>query len=162
MAKIRQVRTAGVIVALVGMLSLWVGCSSEQKDRQIKGAIASKAKQEIAFAGMGYTVTQGVVILNGNCPTQKDKDQVETIVKQIAGVQQVQNNIVVGPVVLTKDRLLQQSVDSLLTKYPQVQGMVKDSVVVLEGKTKGTEAGKLMQALASLKVRGVKNQLQIQ
>lgn len=139
------------------LLLLFAGCSQAIKDRDVKSTIASRAKQEIAFAGVNYTVQNGLVILTGNCPTEKEKTKVEGAVKQTAGVKDVVSQILIAPVVLNSDFPLKQAADSVLQKYATVQATVKDSIVAVEGTVQNEKVGELINALQSLKPKGLIN-----
>jgi hypothetical protein len=143
------------------LLILLVSCSQSEKDKGIKEMIATNAKKEVAFAGVNFTVSNGVVTLTGNCPSEKDKSKVEETVQNTNGVKQIINQIVVAPVVLTNDHPLQQSVDSVLMKYPTVTGNVKDSVILIQGNIGSKKAQKLIKALQSLKAKGLTNEMVI-
>lgn len=155
-------KSIGVGKCCVGcflLLVLLLGCSQAEKDKGIKQMIGTAAKEDVAFAGVSYTVEQGVVTLTGSCPSEKQKGEVEKAVKQLAGVKKVVNEVVVAPVVLTADHPLQQSVDSVLMKYPSISARVKDSVIYVRGKADQKEAGKLMPVLQKLGAKAVQNEL---
>ena len=136
-------------------LALLLACSQKEKDIGIRQMISAQAKQEIAFAAVDYTVVNGVVTLRGSCATEQEKEKVESKVKGTSGVKDVQNNIIVAPVVLNGDHLLKRSVDSVLTNYPSVSGSVKDGIVYLQGQVNKSSAEKLRTTLTTLKLRTV-------
>ncbi len=146
-------------VILCSVLLLFTRCSQPERDKGIKQTIATTAKQELSFAGVNYIVKDGIVTLSGNAPSEKDKTKVESKVKNMAGVKEVVNQIMVAPVVLTGDFPLKQSVDSVLMKYPTVQATVKDSVIAVQGTIEGKKAQELFQALQQLRANGVTNGL---
>ena len=143
------------------LLFLLFSCSQSTKDQGIKEMIATKAKQEISFAGVNFLVEGGVVTLTGNAPTEKDKSEIEEKIKGVAGVKNVVNQLVVAPVVLDGNFSLKQSVDDILKKYPTVQAQVKDSIIALQGTIDSKKAQKLFKSIGQLKAKGVTNELVI-
>ena len=141
--------------------ALITGCTQQTKDKGIKQIIGSTAKEEIAFAGVSYSVKGGNVTISGICATEKEKTKVESEVKQTAGVKSVSNLITIAPVVLNGGHLLKKAVDSILMDYPAVQASVQDSVVYLQGQLKNGEVEKIMTALQALHPKVITNQLQI-
>jgi hypothetical protein len=57
--------------------------------------------------------------------------------------------------------MLQQSVDRVLKKYPTVQGVVKDSIITVQGNIDSKKAVKLFNALQRLNAKSVSNELVI-
>lgn len=74
---------------------LWffAACSQGQKDKDIEKMIGSQAKQTLAFAGVTFTVSNGIVTLQGACPTEEQRTGAEKKVRQTAGVKGVINEI---------------------------------------------------------------------
>jgi BON domain len=150
-------REKNLVVAVLCVIA--ASCSPKQKDKDIKAMLATTAKTDVTFAGVNYIVSNGVVTLSGACPAKKYKDQVVSTVKETSGVKRVVDHINIAPVQLTGDFALKQSVDSVLMKYPTVEATVQDSTVILQGQTEDKELPKLEQALSSLQVKGIENQL---
>lgn len=123
--------------------------------------ISVTAKEEPAFAGVNYTVENGEVTLRGNVPSEMERDKIANKVKEMAGVNDVVNDIIIAPIVLNTDYVLKKSVDSVLKKYPTVLATVQDSVIMVEGTIGSRKAQKLFNALQSLKAKGVTSQLVI-
>src|SRR5688500_16139939 len=96
------------LLFLVFICTLLWSCSQQTKDKDIKQMLVTKAKEEIAFAAVNYSIDKGVVALTGTCATDKERQQVEQEVKQTPGVKQVVNNILVAPVILDGEHLLKQ------------------------------------------------------
>ena len=103
-------------------------------DKDIKADIAQKAKNDINFAGVTYTVKDEVVTLSGNCPSVKSRLKVWQAVKDVTVVKEIINRVQISPVLLNDDFDLQQAADSILAGYPQAQATVKNHVVILDGK----------------------------
>ncbi|QJD95831.1 BON domain-containing protein [Mucilaginibacter robiniae] len=146
-------------VAVVAALSSIAGCSQQKKDKEIKADITIKAKTDVNFVGVNYTVDQGIVTLTGTSPAQKTKEAVEHTVKSINIIKGVNNQIKVGSVLLDNDYTLKLAVDSVLADYPAVEARVEQQVVTLLGKTPKQEAGKLLPAIDKLHPAKVENEL---
>lgn len=145
------------IVSLI--LCMQLSCSQKHKDKEAKADITVKAKSDPAFAGVRFVINNGVITLNGNCPIQQTKDKVESTVKDVYGIQQVVNDIQIAPVIIGTDQELKQSVDSILGQYPNVEAIVKDSMVQLQGQIQTKDEEKLLSAIQSLQPARTENQL---
>lgn len=141
-------------------LLLLMACNQHEKDKGIRQMINAQAREKIAFAGVEYSVQNGVVILRGTCSTEQERSEVESEVKQTSGVKEVQNQIIIAPVILTGEHLIKKAVDSVLADYPAVQASIRDSVVYLNGETDKQTSEKLLQALTTMKVKTI-NQLSV-
>ncbi|MCW3073917.1 MAG: transport-associated protein [Flaviaesturariibacter sp.] len=135
---------------LLSGLVLFAGCKQEKMDSEIKADITVKAKQEIGFAGLQYTVDKGVANLSGNCPSQKEKDRVLATVKKIAGIKSVSENIAIGPVLLDSTFSIKQSADSLLGKYNRAVAVLENNQVTLKGEVKSKDLPAIEAALQKL------------
>lgn len=147
-----------ILITLLGFTS----CSQQDRDKEIKADITVKAKSDVNFVGVNYTVTNGIVTLTGTSPTAKTKAAVEQTVKSINIIKGINNQLQIGPVVLDNDFTLKLAVDSVLAGYPAAQATVDDQVVVLTGKTSKQEAGKLLPAIDKLHPAKIDNQLILQ
>ena len=78
-------------------------CSQQNEDKNIKADLSAKAKNELNFAGVNFTVTDGVVTLTGNCGSEKSKNTVEETVKSVNTVKGINNKIVIAPVNINAD-----------------------------------------------------------
>lgn len=145
------------------ILVLIAGCGDRKsKDADVKADLVTKAKKEKAFSGVRFTVRNGIVTLNGICPTEKSKTTVESTVKGVYGVTSVVNNLAIGSVIIGTDEQLRESVDSVLKKYPAVQALVTDSAVLLEGQVEGKEAPKLAASIEKLRPKRLENRVVVQ
>lgn len=129
------------------------------KDSDIKQMLVSGSKTEAAFAGVNYSIEDGVVTLMGSVPSDKERGKVEERVKHTSGVKEVVNHLTVSPVVLDGDFPLKQSVDSVLTRYPMVVANVEDSVVVVSGTAKEDDLQQLAEGLTGLNPKGLEMQV---
>jgi hyperosmotically inducible periplasmic protein len=136
---------------------LFFGCKS--KDKDIKQSIAVGTKEELMFAGVNYTVRNGVVTLTGNCPGEELKNKMIKRVLSTSGVKNVVDRVAIGPVVLDQDFVLKQKVDSVLSRYAGAASSVKNGVVYLSGDVKKAEAEKLLQSLNKLPLGSIVNNI---
>ena len=144
------------------LMAIGTSCSKERRDKDIKADLTAKAKNELNFAAVNFTVEDGVVTLTGKCGSEKSKGEVEQTVKGINIVKGIINKIVVAPVVISSDWPLKQSVDSVLKDYPEVQADVKSGTIVLEGKVQNKDAGKILAGLNQLHPQKIENELKLQ
>lgn len=126
------------------------GCREGIRDEEIKADLTMKAKEDLNFAGVQFYVENARVTLSGSCPTLKSRALLIQKIKAIHVVDTIINNLEIAPVVLTTTFGLKQDVDSILSKYPTVTALVSDSIVVIKGKVKDQERGKLLRALGEL------------
>lgn len=143
----------------VVVLSSTSGCSEKRKDQSIKADIVTKAKTDVNFAGVEYTVDKGVVTLTGTCATEKSKAAVEKTIKSINIINGMVDRIQIAPVVLNADFPLKQSVDSVLANYPRVETNVSQQIVTLNGKITHNALSKLLSTIKKLHPAKVENQL---
>lgn len=126
------------------------GCREGIRDEEIKADLTMKAKEDLNFAGVQFYVENARVTLSGSCPTLKSRALLIQKIKAIHVVDTIINNLEIAPVVLTTTFGLKQDVDSILSKYPTVTALVTDSIVVIKGKVKDQERGKLLRSLGEL------------
>ena len=126
------------------------GCREGIRDEEIKADLTMKAKEDLNFAGVQFYVENAQVTLSGSCPTLKSRALLIQKIKAIHVVDTIINNLEIAPVVLTTTFGLKQDVDSILSKYPTVTALVTDSIVVIKGKVKDEERGKLLRSLGEL------------
>lgn len=75
-----------LVVAVFACLAAFVFVSCQNSDTDIKGDLATKAEQDKNFAGVGFTVENGIVNLTGECATDKARSTAESTVKGVYGV----------------------------------------------------------------------------
>lgn len=87
----------------------WItNCKPEDIDKGIKTQLAMKSKTELNYAGLQFTVAEGVLTVGGKSPTEKAKNEVLKEVKGIAGVQQVVDQTQIAPVLIGTDYALKK------------------------------------------------------
>jgi hypothetical protein len=130
------------VIILVLMLAL-AGCQTS--DQEIRADIATKAQQDLNFAGLNYTVQAGVVDFRGRCPSEKAFSKIKQTISNIHVIKAVHYNVSIAPVLLDTLTLVKLQADSLLTKYPEVTADVYPSGVTLKGIVMASEKAKMMQ-----------------
>ena len=116
------------------MASIYLIATGCSRDEGIKGAIRIKAKDNLYFAGVMYSVDHSIVTLTGKCPTKESRDKVALAVKDIGKVDSVINQITLGAVSIDNSLVLKQKLDSVLVKYPQIVADVNKTKVRLTGR----------------------------
>jgi hypothetical protein len=122
--------------AFLGMclaIPLMEACSQQSRDQAIKADITIKAKEDVNFAGVQFSVKDGLVKLFGNCPTPKSRELVKQKLSTIHVIDSVEDHLTIAPVTLGLNLTLKQQVDSVLAKYPTVMSTVSDTSVMLVG-----------------------------
>ena len=140
--------------------TLFFSCGQTNRDREIKKDIASKAKTDINFAAVNYTVEDGIVKLEGVCPTPAARDQVLKAIKSIRVIDSVESAIEVAPITINDRYPLKISIDSVLATYPAVRGEVTDNSIVLSGKVAQDELESLLGAVQKLRGGIVINEME--
>lgn len=142
-----------------------VSCKGKQTDSEILASVNEKIASKDEMKGLNASVSNGVVTLTGECPTEKCRTDCADAVKNIKGVKDVQNNVQVAsapaPVEITADETLKSSVNDVVKNYKGVEADVKDGVITLRGEIKRANLQDLIVSLNELKPRKVENQLVI-
>jgi hypothetical protein len=156
--KLAFIQACPLLVSLI----IISGCGSKSKDKGIKADISSRARKEIAFAGVNYVVNNGVVYLAGYCPSLKEKQQVEAIVGKIAGVKNVEESIQIAPVILDHNFWIRKAIDSVVQDYPGVTPKMNGDTVVLLGSLPKKQLPDVMKKIQSIPFRSFRNQLTLE
>ena len=80
-----------------------------------KGNFYNQPKDNRNYAGVSSAVKDGVVTLTGTCEGDNCAADIEKNIKDVSGVQKVENNITKDN---STDLTLRTSVQSIITKYP--------------------------------------------
>jgi len=136
------------ILALLAAVLLLPSC--EDKDAEIKADLTARAKEQMEYAGVRFTVADGVVSLSGACATEQMRNKLIGQIKKVYGVRRVAGKVVIAPVIIGTDWQLKLGVDSVLADYPAVQALVRDSTVALEGRLEPEQWPKLRVAMERL------------
>jgi len=145
-------------VLLLCVATFMAGCTT---DKDIKADIAQKAKNDVNFAGVSYTVENKVVTLSGRCSSVKARQKVWQAVKDINVIKGVIDSIQILPVLLDDDFALQQAADSVLAVYPQAQANVKNQSIFLFGKATKKDMDSLIAAVKRLQPAQVVTKLRV-
>lgn len=149
------------VTLLLWVFSIISSCKPYERDRQIKMDISTKAKNNLSFAGINFSVRNDTVILTGMCPTPEARDEVIRTIKTIYIVAHVADKIKISPVHLGSNLTVKNAVDSVLANYPLVNAVLTDSSLVLTGQLKTEESLQLKAALNKISTGEIVNQLTI-
>jgi osmotically-inducible protein OsmY len=141
---------SGMLLAFCSAMLLTAGCDQRTTDREIKADITSKAKDDINFAGVQFTVENGKVTLLGICPTPKSRELVKQKLSTIHVISSVEDRLLISPVTIGHSYTVKQQVDSILATYPTVIAVVSDNSVALMGSVENKELNKLLQSVAKV------------
>jgi osmotically-inducible protein OsmY len=119
-----------IIVALITAVAL-AGCQTS--DEEIRADIATKARKDLSFAGLQYTVQNGAVSFNGSVPSQKAFNQIKQAIRNIHVIKSVNYKVGIAPLMLDTLTQVKMQVDSILAKYPQVIAEVRPAGITLRG-----------------------------
>lgn len=144
----------------VGLLLLILsGCQAS--DQEIKADIASKAQQDLNFAGLDYTVNNGAVNFSGRCPSQKAFDDVRQAVKNIHIIKSVNYKVVIAPVVLDTLTPVKLQADSLIAQYPKIKAQVSVEGIVLKGTASVNEKLSLFKSFMKMHLGPLKDSVNL-
>lgn len=155
----QRTKRLSTVIIVYAMLILFTACGL-YKDKEIKEHVEVTGRQDVAFTGVRYNVSKGVVTLSGTVPNLAYKSKVETAVGKLPGVKNVISNIQIAPVVITSDYPLQRGVDSIMSRYPKAEGVVKDSIVFIKGIVSQNEIKSIENKISELGPKEIQNQLQ--
>lgn len=141
--------------------------SCKEKDSKIQAAVETSLKNS-GMPEISASVKDGVATLTGECKSDAEKAEVESMIAKVKGVKQVVNNCTVAPlptapapVEIAADDPLSKGVTDAIKDYSGVKADVKDGVITLTGEIKRSELQKLMQTLHTLKPKRIDNKLTI-
>jgi hypothetical protein len=132
-------------IALTLVLAALAGCNTS--DEEIRADIASKARQNLEFAGLQYTVKNATANFTGSCPSKTAFEKIKKTIKNIHVIKAAIYNIKLKPVTIDELMPLKQTTDSILAQYPQVIADVRKDSVTLKGSISAKAKLKLLQTL---------------
>lgn len=144
------------LAAVFFLISLAVSCNNKPNDKDIQDDVTKTLQANKNYAGVNSTVKDGTVILTGMCEGDNCAADIENNIKDVNGVQKVENNIRKDN---STDMTLRTSVQSIITKYAGVQADVAGGVVVLRGNIDRDNLQSLMSDLSALHPDKIDNQL---
>jgi len=124
-----------------------VSCNRYEMDRQIKADLTIKAKEDVNFAGVNFTVRNRNVKIWGYCPTDKSRKAIIQKLGTIHVIKNIEDQMVIRPVLIKQNFSLKQLADSLLAKFPESWAEITDRNVILRGNIKAKQPSKLLQAI---------------
>lgn len=133
-------------------------CSS-RSDADIQKDLTDSL-QANAVSGVNAAVTDGAVILSGECQGDSCASKAEAVAKHVDGVSSVQNNVTMKAE--NTDYTLRTQVQTIISKYSGVQADVADGVIVLRVSIARSQIQPLMTELNNVKPKKIDNQLAIQ
>ena len=142
--------------AILLLLFAAVSCNNKPNDTEIQGNVTKTLQVNKNYAGVNSTVKDGTVSLTGTCEGDNCAADIESKIKDLNGVQKVENNITKDN---STDLTLRTSVLSIITKYPGVQADVSEGVIVLRGNIDRVNLQSLMSDLGVLHPKKIDNQL---
>jgi hypothetical protein len=147
-----------IVIALI--LMVLAGCQTS--DEEIRADIAGKAQQDLNFAGVKYTVKNGIVDFYGMCPSDKALKKIQQTIKNIHVIKGTNYRVSIAPVTLDDVTPLKLQVDSILGGYPLVDAKVDSSGAVLRGEVKAAGRTKLIKALRKLPLKSIRDSLTVE
>jgi osmotically-inducible protein OsmY len=138
------------LAALSFLVLPMVSCNQQARDKEIKADITVKAKEDVNFAGVQFTVENGRVTLLGSCPTLKSRAMLRQKLKTIHVIDSVDDRLQIAPVTIGSSFAVKQQVDSVLASYPTVTATVSDNAVALLGSISKKELGKLLESVGKV------------
>lgn len=139
----------GVVVLLLS------ACSQQARDREIKADITIKAKDDVHFTGVHFTVQNGNVSLWGRCPTEKSRAMVLQKLSTIHVIRAIEDRLIIAPVSLGSDFSTKQQVDSVLAEYPGVTAELSGDTIRLLGRAQQSELQKMLESLTEVSSEAV-------
>ena len=159
-------------ILLMGVFALAIsfnscnGKSNETSDAEIKAAIETALKADPMSASTTVMFEKGVATISGECKDDACKNHCEELVKKVDGVKEVKNNCMVAksevkapeqqmPVSVTTvlDDATQQKVKDGLKDIKGVSVEFSGDKAILTGEVTKADRMKIMQMLASAKVK---------
>ncbi len=131
-------------------------CNNKPNDKEIQDDVTKTLQANKNYAGVNSTVKDGTVTLTGMCEGDNCAADIENNIKDVNGVQKVENNITKDN---STDMTMRTSVQSIITKYAGVQADVAGGVIVLRGNIDRDNLQSLMSDLGTLHPEKIDNQL---
>lgn len=145
-------------LAIAFLLLALAGCQAS--DKEIRADIAGKAQQDLDFAGLHYTVKNGVVQFTGRVHSEKAYAKIQQIIQSIHVIKEAKYNVLIAPVVLDTLTEVKLVADSITASYPLVIADVHQHDVTLKGAISSNEKSGLIKAIRAKYKGEVKDSLQ--
>ncbi|MBA2499808.1 MAG: BON domain-containing protein [Chitinophagaceae bacterium] len=144
------------LLAIAILFFIAVSCNDKPNDKEIQDNVTKSLQANKNYAGVNSTVKDGTVTLTGMCEGDDCAADIEKNIKDVNGVQKVENNITKDN---STDMTMRTSVQSIVVKYPGVQADVASGVIVLRGSIDRDNLQSLMSDLGMLHPEKIDNQL---
>lgn len=146
----------------LALLSFQLQSCKGNRDPEIQTAIASATQTNADLAGVTATVNNGLVTLTGQCADDRNRKKAEKTIKNIDGVKDVVNNIMVTTSAeITPDKELKKNMEKVVSDYKNVQADVNNGIITLRGEVKQDKLQQLMMDLNALHPKRIDNQLAV-
>ena len=126
---------------------LITACSSYERDKQIKADLTIKAKEDVNFAGLNFTVEDRHVNIWGICPTQRAKKEVIRKLSTIHVIKGIHAQLIVAPLKIDTNFALKQQMDSLLAGHPGLWSELTGLSIIIKGKAKEKQLPQLLNSI---------------
>ena len=150
MSKIKQLFQVALLMLFA------ISCNDKPSDKEIQDNVTKQLQDNKNYAGVNSAVKDGVVTLSGMCEGNNCAADIETKIKEVNGVEKVENTIAKDN---STDLTMRTSVQSIITKYPGVQADVAAGTIVLRGNIDRDNLQALMSDLSNLHPAKIDNQL---
>lgn len=147
-----------LLSAIAFLITVAVSCNNQPNDKDIQDNVSKALQANKSYTGVSSTVKDGTVTLTGMCEGDNCAAEIENNIKDVNGVQKVENNITKDN---STDMTMRTSVQSVVTKYPGVQADVAGGAIVLRGTIERDSLQSLMSDLSTLHAEKIDNQLVI-
>lgn len=144
------------LLAIALLVFTTVSCNKKPNDKEIQDNVTRTLRANQNYEAVNSAVKNGTVTLTGMCKGDNCADEIEKNIKDVNGVQKVENNIIKDN---STDMTMRTSVQSILTKYSGVQADVTNGVIVLRGTIDRDNLQSLMSELSTLHPDKIDNQL---
>lgn len=122
-------------------------CSGYERDQQIKADLTIKAKEDINFAGLNFTVQDRHVNIWGICPTESAKKEVIRKLATIHVIKGIHAKLVVAPLKIDTNFALKQRMDSLLARHPNSWPEITGQSIIIKGSVKEEQLPQLLNSI---------------
>lgn len=151
------------MMAVIAILATISFVSCKPKDADIKAAVEKALKADPMMSSTTVDVRDGVATISGECKDDACRESCEKTVAAIKGVKSVVNNCAVAPppppppppasMITMLDEATQQKVKDGLKDIKGVTVEFSEDKAVLTGSVTKADRMKIMQMLASAKVK---------